>query len=80
MKLLQTPLNVPSFEKYCSLNKKEPAEGLFLDLRILGRLMISTHLFVEKMLSLFVVLHCLEVPHLIEKSLVSTWSINTRYY
>ena len=29
MKLLQTPLKVPSFEKCCPLNKKEPAEGLF---------------------------------------------------
>ena len=28
MKLLQTPLKEPYFEKYCPLNKKEPAEGL----------------------------------------------------
>ena len=30
MKLLQTSLKVPFFEKYCPLNKKEPAEGLML--------------------------------------------------
>ena len=28
MRLLQTSLNVPYFEKYCPLNKKEPAEDL----------------------------------------------------
>ena len=28
MKLLQTPLKVPYFDKYCPLNKKEPAEDL----------------------------------------------------
>ena len=28
MKLLQTRLNVPYFEKYCPLNKKQPAEDL----------------------------------------------------
>ena len=28
MKLLQTRLKVPYFEKYCPLNKKVPAEGL----------------------------------------------------
>lgn len=28
MKLLQTPLKVSYFENYCSLNKKEPTEGL----------------------------------------------------
>ena len=28
MKLLQIPLMVPYFGKYCSLNKKEPADGL----------------------------------------------------
>ena len=35
--LLQTPLKVPYFEKYCSLNKKEPVEGLltnFIDPQI----------------------------------------------
>ena len=30
MKLLQTPLKVPYFEKHCPLNKKEPAEGFYL--------------------------------------------------
>ena len=30
MKLLQTPLKVPCFEKYCALNKKEPAEDLMI--------------------------------------------------
>ena len=29
MKLLQTPLKVPFFEKYCPFDKKEPAEGLY---------------------------------------------------
>ena len=28
MKLLQTPLKAPYFEKHCPLNKKEPADGL----------------------------------------------------
>ena len=31
MMLLETPLKVPYFEKYCPINKKEPAEGLSLD-------------------------------------------------
>ena len=29
MKLLQTPLKIPYFEKYCPLNIKERAEGLY---------------------------------------------------
>ena len=28
MKLLETLLKVPYFEKYCPINKKEPVEGL----------------------------------------------------
>ena len=30
MTLLQTPLKVLSFEKYCTLNKKEPVEDLMI--------------------------------------------------
>ena len=54
------------------------SERTILDCKVLGRLMISSPLFVKKRVSLFILLYCLGVFYLFLESLVSTWSVNSR--
>ena len=44
-------------------------ERTFVDYEVFGRLMISTPLFMKKILSLFVVSYCLEAPRLFTKNI-----------
>ena len=54
------------------------SERTFLDCKVLGRLVISSPLFVKKRVSLFILLYCLGVFYLFLESLVSTWCVNSR--